>query len=65
MLVLAAQLIEFLMSPAAQSISGRLLSARFDREILQQKTSQISQDSNYFRLRRIDHELYSPNLPAK
>jgi NAD(P)-dependent dehydrogenase (short-subunit alcohol dehydrogenase family) len=57
---LAAQLVEFLMSPSARTISGRLLSARFDQAALREKTEVISQDADWYRLRRIDYELYQP-----
>src|SRR6185437_14497160 len=51
---LAAQLIEYLFGPAAVEITGRLLSARFDREAIQRQASTIVKNSNLFRLRRID-----------
>jgi 3-oxoacyl-[acyl-carrier protein] reductase len=60
---LAAQLIEFLMSPASRSISGRLLSARFDQTITRQKGKAIEHDPHWFRLRRIDYDLFSPRRP--
>jgi NAD(P)-dependent dehydrogenase (short-subunit alcohol dehydrogenase family) len=55
---LAAQLVEYLFSPAAKEITGRLLSARFDREIVQKNAATISKDPNLFRLRRIDDALF-------
>jgi 3-oxoacyl-[acyl-carrier protein] reductase len=56
---LAADLISFLMAPNSQGISGRLLSARFDRETLIDQTATVAQDPNYFRLRRIDQTLFA------
>ncbi len=55
---LAAQLIEFLLSPAAAGLTGRLFSARFDRETVAQNTADIAADPNLFRLRRIDNALF-------
>jgi NAD(P)-dependent dehydrogenase (short-subunit alcohol dehydrogenase family) len=57
---LAAQLVEFLMSPTARKITGRLLSARFDQETLREKADTISQDADWYRLRRIDYDLFQP-----
>jgi NAD(P)-dependent dehydrogenase (short-subunit alcohol dehydrogenase family) len=55
---LAAQLVEYLFSPAARELTGRLLSARFDRETVQKNASAIGKDSNLFRLRRIDDVMF-------
>jgi 3-oxoacyl-[acyl-carrier protein] reductase len=59
----AAQLIEFLMSPASRSISGRLLSARFDQAIIRRKGKAIGRDPHWFRLRRIDYDVFAPRRP--
>jgi len=55
---LAAELVEFLFSSAAAGITGRLLSARFDRQIVKDKASEIGKNPNLFRLRRIDDALF-------
>ncbi len=55
---LAAQLIEILFSPSSRGITGRLLSARFDRDVLQQNSPEVEKDPNLFRLRRIDNALF-------
>ena len=39
---LAAQLIEFLMSVSARSVTGRLLSARFDQATVRQRGEEIA-----------------------
>jgi NAD(P)-dependent dehydrogenase (short-subunit alcohol dehydrogenase family) len=62
---LAAELVTFLMSPAAKGISGRLLSARFDQKRLRKQTKQIAGDPHLYRLRRIDDELFSPGPGEK
>jgi len=55
---LAAQLIEFLLSPAARGVSGRLLSARFDQKRLREDTEAVAQNKHLYRLRRIDEDLF-------
>lgn len=57
---LAAQLVEFLMSPAARHITGRLISARFDQNLLREETEDVARDPHLYRLRRIDHDLFGP-----
>jgi 3-oxoacyl-[acyl-carrier protein] reductase len=57
---LAAELVDDLMSPASRRISGRLLSARFDRSILREKARAIARDPHWYRLRRVDYELFAP-----
>jgi len=61
---LAAELIAFLMSPASRRISGRLLSARFDQEVIRRKGKRIERDPHWFRLRRIDNVLFAPRKPS-
>ena len=63
-LELAADLVQQLLAPRAATITGRLLSARFDRSILLKKTATIAGDDHYFRLRRIDHALFKPGNRA-
>lgn len=60
---LAAQLVELLLGPAGRKISGRLLSARFDQTSLRKKRGQIIQHPDWFRLRRIDNEMFRPGKP--
>jgi NAD(P)-dependent dehydrogenase (short-subunit alcohol dehydrogenase family) len=55
---LAAQLIEFLMSPDSQNVTGRLLSARFDQDTVRQKEADIARDPHWYRLRRVDYDLF-------
>jgi 3-oxoacyl-[acyl-carrier protein] reductase len=57
---LAAQMIQFLMSSAARPMSGRLFSARFDQKIARRKGKSIDRDPHWYRLRRIDYELFAP-----
>jgi 3-oxoacyl-[acyl-carrier protein] reductase len=57
---LAARLVEFLLSPEARSISGRLLSARFDQDILRKQRTRLQRYPHQFRMRRIDHALFAP-----
>jgi NAD(P)-dependent dehydrogenase (short-subunit alcohol dehydrogenase family) len=57
---LTGNLVEFLLSPLARKISGRLLSARFDQETLRSKSEEVSRDADWYRLRRIDYELFQP-----
>jgi 3-oxoacyl-[acyl-carrier protein] reductase len=55
---LAADLIQFLVSPEAHGITGRLLSARFDAMALKQNAAAVAKDSNLYRLRRIDNDRF-------
>jgi len=55
---LAADLVEFLTGPKGRVISGRLLSARFDRPALEKNLKAIANDSNLYRLRRIDNDRF-------
>jgi len=55
---LAAQLTDFLLSPGARHLTGRLLSARFDQAALRHKTRAVAQDADRFRMRRIDNALF-------
>ncbi len=61
---LAAQLTEFLMSPDAGEITGRLLSARFDLSALKKQAGRVAKDPNLFKLRRIDDALFSVVKPS-
>jgi len=56
---LGAELVDFLMSPAARRITGRLLSARFDQKRLREKADVISENPDLYRLRRIDDDLFA------
>jgi NAD(P)-dependent dehydrogenase (short-subunit alcohol dehydrogenase family) len=56
---LTADAIEFLLSEASRPISGRLLSARFDITTAKSQAEAIRRDSNAYRLRRIDGELFT------
>jgi len=55
---LAAQLVEFLLTPAADGITGRLISARFDLDSLRNDPSKVNTQPSLYRLRRIDNNLY-------
>ncbi|MCG3203441.1 MAG: putative ketoacyl reductase [Elusimicrobia bacterium] len=55
---LAARLVNFLLSPASNGITGRLLSARYDYDLLAKDSSSIAKDSNRFRMRRIDNTFF-------
>jgi NAD(P)-dependent dehydrogenase (short-subunit alcohol dehydrogenase family) len=55
---LAATMVEFLMSAEARAINGRMLSARFDLPSLRSHPERVRKDSNLYRLRRIDNELF-------
>jgi hypothetical protein len=57
-------MIEYLLSPDAQSVTGRLVSARFDQNALRQNAAQIAADRHWYRLRRIDHELFGPKISS-
>ncbi len=52
-----AAFITYLLSDACAGVSGRLLSARWDRKALDQAAA-VASDPDLFRLRRIDDELY-------
>lgn len=54
---LAAELIARLIGPECDGLSGRLLSAKWDRGLLGQ-SAEISRDKDLLRLRRIDNELF-------
>jgi len=62
---LTAELVAFLMGPLGGKITGRLLSARFDRERLRRDAHRIAENPNLYRLRRIDEELFSPGPGGK
>ncbi len=57
---LTAKIAEFLLQPSARSITGRLLSARFDWEMLTAAPERIAADPNLYKLRRIDDDLFAP-----
>jgi NAD(P)-dependent dehydrogenase (short-subunit alcohol dehydrogenase family) len=57
---LTAQLVHFLLSPEARTITGRLLSARFDSKKIEGNMHDIASNPNIYRLRRIDDELFFP-----
>jgi len=60
---LVCDLAEFLVSPAARTLSGRLLSARFDGPLLKSTAETVAKDPNLFRQRRIDNFLFKVGQP--
>lgn len=59
--LLAARMISFLLSSQGDGISGRLISAKWDLDIAKENSrmrSLIEKDSDLYRLRRIDNELF-------
>jgi len=60
---LAAQLVEYLLSPQAAGITGRLLSARFDQNRLRENPGSVAAEASLYRLRRIDDDLYARKNP--
>lgn len=62
---LAARLTAFLMSDQSRGITGRLLSARFDQEVLRKESDRIASDLHRFRLRRIDNTLFAPKTDGR
>lgn len=56
--VLAGEMIARLLDPACDGVSGRLLSAKWDRDAVQSGVDQIKKDPDLFRLRRIDGTLF-------
>lgn len=60
---LTARLVEVLLQPDAVSVTGRLLSARFDLEPLAQNPARYAVDPALGRLRRIDNQRYGRVVP--
>jgi short-subunit dehydrogenase len=62
----AAEAISLLLDASSDGISGRLISAKWDREILTTPGSadQIRNDADLLRLRRIDNDLFSRNTKS-
>lgn len=56
--VLAGEMITRLLDPACDGVSGRLLSAKWDRGAIQENVEELKKDSDLFRLRRIDDTLF-------
>jgi meso-butanediol dehydrogenase/(S,S)-butanediol dehydrogenase/diacetyl reductase len=56
---LAAEAVAYLLGPEARSITGRMVSARFDMKTVAANVQQIEKDPNLYRLRRIDNEVFS------
>ena len=54
---LAAAMTAHLLSPACDRVSGRLVSAKWDKLLLE-APSRIAEDGDLYRLRRIDDQLY-------
>jgi NAD(P)-dependent dehydrogenase (short-subunit alcohol dehydrogenase family) len=54
----AAQLASFLLGSDARSITGRMLSARFDLDAVRADPNRLERDPNLYRLRRIDEALF-------
>jgi NAD(P)-dependent dehydrogenase (short-subunit alcohol dehydrogenase family) len=54
---LAATMAAHLLSPACDRVSGRLISAKWDKLLLQTPSS-VADDGDLYRLRRIDDQLY-------
>jgi 3-oxoacyl-[acyl-carrier protein] reductase len=63
---LAASIIATLLSPVGDGVSGRLLSAKWDRKHLasDENAKRVIEDQDLLRLRRIDDELFA-RVPRK
>lgn len=55
---LAADFVALLLGPGAARVTGRLLSARFDREQVEHHAAKVQESPDLFRLRRIDEQLF-------
>ena len=55
---LPADFVAMLLTEGPRAVTGRLLSARFDREMVEKSPAKVQESADLYRLRRIDEQLF-------